>query len=170
MIPHCPSKQDSYELLMDGVSMKFSYAPNEIKLGDYGHFTESEDFRCEGNLFADLRSLSLNANVTPKHHRISERGGHQRESGVVRAYHHADGFTTLYRPLGLSLPSHDDFNSLLVSLSTRLTNRYLVTRVIQCLSDPRRPGSGIKTRWYNTAKPFVWHRNEGAGSVVGRAM
>ena len=31
MIPHCPSKQDS-ELLVDGVSMKFSYAPNEIKV------------------------------------------------------------------------------------------------------------------------------------------
>jgi len=33
MIPHGPSKQDSYELFVDGVSMKFSYAPNDIKVG-----------------------------------------------------------------------------------------------------------------------------------------
>ena len=39
MIPHCPSKQDSYELLMDGVSMKFSYAPNEIKVSTHTFHT-----------------------------------------------------------------------------------------------------------------------------------
>ena len=85
----------------------------------------------------------------------------------MRTYHYSGDFTELYKPLGLSLPSNDDFKALLVSLSTRLTNRYLVTRVIQCLADPRRPGSGT-THWYNIAKPFVWHRNECAGSVVVR--
>ncbi|KIM59902.1 hypothetical protein SCLCIDRAFT_978836 [Scleroderma citrinum Foug A] len=160
MIRHCPSKQPSYELLIDGVSMKFSYARNDIKLGDYGHLTHSEDFCCEGNLFGDLESLSLKANITPRQPKISERGGRQRESGVVRAYDcYPDDFEDLYKPLGLSLPSNDDFKPLLVSFSTRLTNRYLITGVIQCPPDPRESGSRT-THWYSIAKPFVWHRND----------
>ena len=84
----------------------------------------------------------------------------------MRARHYSGGSTEIYKPLGLSLPSNDDYKSLLVSFSTRLTNRYLITRVIQCSPDPRRPGSGT-THWHNIAKPFVWHRNEGTqGSMV----
>jgi len=177
MIHYFPTKQDGCELLMDGVSTIFSYTPDDIKvsthtfdtlrvlrdqLGDYGHFTDSEDFCCEGNLFTDL-------NITPRQHNISKWGGRQREGDGVRAYHFSGGFTELYTPLGLSLPSNDAFNSLLVSLSTRLTNRYLITRVIQCPPNPRQPGSGT-THLYNIAKPFVWHRNEGAKSVMGGAV
>jgi len=33
MMRHCLSGQDSYELLVDGVSMNFSYASNDIKVG-----------------------------------------------------------------------------------------------------------------------------------------
>ena len=32
MICHCPRKQDRCELLVDGVSNEFSYAPNDIKV------------------------------------------------------------------------------------------------------------------------------------------
>jgi len=36
MIPHCPSKRSGYELLVDGVSVKFSYyAPNDIKVSTH---------------------------------------------------------------------------------------------------------------------------------------
>ena len=127
---------------------------------DFGHFC------CEGNIFAELKSLSSKVNITPRQHKISEWGGDKRESDVVRTYHDSSGFIKLYRPIGLSLPSNDDFRSFLVSLSTRLTNRYLVTRVIQC---PRNPRSSSGTL-YTIAKPFVWHRNERAGSVAGRVM
>ena len=72
---------------------------------------------------------------------------------------------SLYEPLLLSLPSNDDLNSLLASFSARLTNRYLVTRVIQSLPDPQEPGSNTTTPLYTVAKPFVWHRNERAGFV-----
>jgi len=65
--------------------------------------------------------------------------------------------------LMLSLPSDDNFKSLLTSLSTRLANRYLVTRIVQRLPDPDQPGSNITTTLYSIAKPFVWHRNESAG-------
>ena len=91
----------------------------------------------------------------------------------MKAYHYSGGFTELYKPLGLSLPSDDNFNSSLVSLSTRLTNRYLVTRVIECPPDPRLYGSST-AYWYNIAKPFVWHRNEdpdsGGGSSDGEVI
>ena len=64
----------------------------------------------------------------------------------------------------LLLPSNDNFKSLLTSLSTRLTNRCLVTRIIQCPPDPRQPSSNITTYLYSIEKPFVWHRNESTGS------
>ena len=92
------------------------------------------------------------------------------ESDTVKAYGHFNCITYLYKPLGLSLPSNDDFKSLLVSLSTRLTDRYLITAVIQCDRNPRYCGSGSKSRWYNIVKPFVWDRNKGAGSVVGEQL
>ncbi|KIM56532.1 hypothetical protein SCLCIDRAFT_1220339 [Scleroderma citrinum Foug A] len=167
MIPHYPSKQRNFELLVDGASTKFSCAPNGIKLGDYGHFMDSENFCCEGNLLADLKSVSLKADITPREHIISEWNGHQGEGGVVSTHDDPVGFIEFCKPLGLSLPSNDDFKSLLVSFSTRLTNRYLITRVIQCPPDPRRSGSGTL---YNIAKPFVWHRNAGVGLVVGGAV
>ncbi|KIM59825.1 hypothetical protein SCLCIDRAFT_1217449 [Scleroderma citrinum Foug A] len=144
--------------------MEFSYAPNGIKLGDYGHFMDSA-FCCEGNLFAEFSSLPFKVNITPKQHKISERGGRQRESGVVMVYH-SGSFTELYKPLGLSLPSNDDFKSLLASLSTRFINRYLITKVIQCPLIPCGPDSST-AYWCNIAKPFVWHRIEDTGSVVG---
>ncbi|KIM51100.1 hypothetical protein SCLCIDRAFT_684040 [Scleroderma citrinum Foug A] len=65
---------------MDGVSIKLSYAPHGINLGDYA---DSEDFSCERTLFAELESLSSEANTTPGQHRISGRGQHQRESDVA---------------------------------------------------------------------------------------
>jgi len=71
----------------------------------------------------------------------------------------------LYKPLMLSLPSNDDLKSLLTSLSTQLTNRYLVTRIIQCPPDPDQPSSNITTPLYSVAKPFVWYQNESAGVV-----
>ena len=67
----------------------------------------------------------------------------------------------LYKPLMLSLPSNDGLKSLLTSLSTRLTNRYLVTRVIECDSD-----SSTLPYLCDIVKPFVWYRNESAGSAL----
>jgi len=43
MIPQCPSEQGSYELLVDGVSMEFSYAPNDIKVGTHTFHTLFEE-------------------------------------------------------------------------------------------------------------------------------
>ena len=136
-------------------------------MGDYGHFAASGDF-IEGNVFAEVESLFSKANIAPRQHKISQLGGDQRESDIVRAYHDSsDSSIELYKPLGLSLPSNDDFRSFLVSLSTRLTNRYLVTMAIQCPPDQHWSRSSTL---YTIAKPFVWHRNERAGSVARRAM
>ena len=174
---HCPRAQDSYDLLVDGASMNFSSTTNDHKastctlsytvwvlreqLGDYGHFTDSGDFCFEGNLFTDFK-----ANITPRKHKISLWDGHQGESSIVTVDHcgRLNPPIELYKPLGLSLPTNDDFKSLLVSLSTQLTNRYLVTQVIKCTHN-----SSMTTCLYNIAKAFVWHRHEGAGFVVGKA-
>ena len=110
-------------------------------------------------LFWDLESLSLKVNITPRQPKISEMDGRQREYGIVRAYDcYPDDFEELYKPLYLSLPSNDDFKSLLVSFSTRLVHKYLITGVIQCLPDPRDPCAPTR-HWSSVAKPFVWHRN-----------
>ncbi|KIM65460.1 hypothetical protein SCLCIDRAFT_1212178 [Scleroderma citrinum Foug A] len=168
MICDCPRKwQGNYWLLVDGISAKYSEASDGIKLGDYGYFSDSTRFCCEGNIFAHSESLSSKTNITPRQHVISQKGGSQRDSDYVNAWRdrHVGSATKLYKPFGLSLPSNDDFKSLLTSLSTRLTNRYLVTRVIQCLPDPCQPGSSITTPLCSIAKPFLWHLNEGAGSL-----
>jgi len=87
----------------------------------------------------------------------------------VRVWPHqtANSYLHLYRPSMMSLPSNDDFKSLLTSCSTRFTNRYLVTKIIQCPPDPEQPDSNITTPLYSVAKPLVWHRNESASSVAG---
>ena len=128
------------------------------QLGDYGRSADFKEFCCEGNLFADLELLSLMADITPRRHEISSMVAFDPTDS--RSLH-------LYKPLILSLPSNDDLKSLLNSFSTRLTNRYLVTRIIQCPLDPLEPGSDIATPLYSVAKPFVWHQNESTGSVSG---
>ena len=72
--------------------------------------------------------------------------------------------------LGLSLPINDEFKSLLVSFSARLTNRYLVTCVVEHTPDPLWLGSRETDHEYNFAKPFVWHRNQEADVVVGKVV
>jgi len=99
------------------------------------------------------------ADITPRLHKISTMD-------CVTAWHRTDvNNLDLYKPLMLSLPSHDDLKALLTSLSTRLVNGYLVTRVIQCSLHPFQPRSTITIPLYTVAKPFVWHRDERAGSV-----
>ncbi|KIM61357.1 hypothetical protein SCLCIDRAFT_908621 [Scleroderma citrinum Foug A] len=119
--------QDSHELHVDGVSMKFSKAPQGIKGG-----------------------------IVPRQHRVSHgKGGYQRDRNRVLARLNANDFIEVYKPLCLSLPSNDGVKTRLTSLSTRSTNRYLVTRVIQCPPDPCRLGSSI-TPFCIFAKPFIW--------------
>ena len=120
--------------------------------GGYGHFTDSKKFCCEGNL---SESLSLMVDITPIQHNddLSSTDHVIAWSGTNDSRNNDP--ITLFRPLMLSLPSNDDLKLLLTSFSTGLTNRYLVTWVIQN-QDPS---------YYSVAKPFVWHRNESTGSV-----
>jgi len=97
--------------------------------------------------------------VTPRQHKLSSKD-------YVIAWNPMDiCHINLYKPIMLSLPSNDDLKSLLTSFSTRLTNRYLVTGIIQCPPDPGQPDANITTPLYSVAKPFAWHRNESVGSV-----
>ncbi|KAL4069912.1 heterokaryon incompatibility protein-domain-containing protein [Scleroderma yunnanense] len=189
MIPHIKNGpyHGSYTLLVDGISMSFSRAPNGIKLGDYGYFTDSEDFLCEGNVFADLRSLVLEPYITPRQHTVTQQFGYNTDSDnvtVIDSEPFGD-WATLCKPLGLSLPSNHDFNSLLTSLGNRLTDRYLVIRVIQCAnaSSNERPASlrlwggpfrrssivDPTTPLCIIRKPFVWHHDGADSASVERS-
>ncbi|KAL4066337.1 hypothetical protein V8B97DRAFT_2025488 [Scleroderma yunnanense] len=107
MIPYSPRKLQSFYMKhKNGVSMTFFPAPDGIKVGDYGYFTDSDDFCCEGNIF----SISLPFN-------------YMEASGLFDP-------VTLHEPPGLSLPSNHVVNSLLAFLSTRLANKYIVVTVI----------------------------------------
>jgi len=121
---------------------------------------DSNKFSCQGNLIADFESLSLNVDIAPIQHKISSMD-HVPARNQTNNHH-----MLLYKPLMLSLPSNDGLKSLLTSFSTRLTNRYLVTKIIQCLPDPRQRSSTITIPLYSIEKPFVWHRNESASSVA----
>ena len=94
------------------------------------------------------------ADITPRQHNLSSTDHVVAWSGTNNDSRD-NGPINLFRPLMLSLPSNDDLKLLLTSFSARLTNRYLVTWVIQN-QDPS---------YYSVAKPLVWHRNESTGSV-----
>ncbi|KAL4072382.1 heterokaryon incompatibility protein-domain-containing protein, partial [Scleroderma yunnanense] len=131
-----------YKALVDGTPVRFLVTPNGTKvilqrqLGDYGYFTDSKDFHCEGNIFADFKSLASEPVITPKQHKIDAMDVSYTDGDYVITPHRSStyGYPQFYlhKPLGLALPNNHHFNSLLTSLSTQLTNRYLVTRVIQC--------------------------------------
>jgi len=149
--------------------MYFSCSARVLReqLGDYGRFTDCEDFCCEGNIFADLEwALPSKERITPRQHEVSEKGGYQREGSYVLARLNEDAFIELYKPLCLSLPINDEVKILLASLFTQSTNGYLVTRVIQCPPDPRWSGSSRSTTPFCIfVKPFIWNQNAGTGSV-----
>ncbi|KIM53204.1 hypothetical protein SCLCIDRAFT_1223016, partial [Scleroderma citrinum Foug A] len=69
MILDQPRKYNIYET--HGIPTNFLTARDGVKLGDYGHFTDSKEFCCEGSLFSDLESLSLMADISPRQHKIS---------------------------------------------------------------------------------------------------
>ena len=74
MISHCPSEQDSCDLLVDGVSMKFSYAPNNIKASTHAFHTLFESYENSWGTTVTLRTPRTSATketflnlLTPSH-------------------------------------------------------------------------------------------------------
>ena len=99
------------------------------QLGDYSHFMDSKEFYCEVNFFADLESLSLLADITPKQHKLLS----SRDCVMAGNWTDFHNFY-LYKPLCWHFQVSSNVE-LLTSLSTRFTNGYLITRVIQYSSD-----------------------------------
>ena len=87
------------------------------QLGDYGYFSDSGRFCRQGNLFADIKSFVSEVDTVPRQQEVMVG----QYSTIVDVDERA-----------LSLPSNHAFNSSLASLSPRLTNAYLVTRVVRC--------------------------------------
>ncbi|KAL4076543.1 heterokaryon incompatibility protein-domain-containing protein [Scleroderma yunnanense] len=174
------NERQQYKASVDQVFVKFLPAPNGIKakqLGDYGDFTGSEGFCREGNIFDDLKSLAPELDITPKQHKIGKiylLRGKEGTRSIFRRLISPFRHLTLYKPLGLSLPSNHHFTSLLASLSTQFANKYLISRIIQCPTAP--PGeppmqSSISTHsdqfprldvtipLCTIEKPLVWHQD-----------
>ena len=74
---------------------------------------DCEDFRCEGNIFTDLESLPLKEGITPRQHKVSQKG---EEGNYVLARLNEVAFIELYKPLCLSLPINDDVKTPLYSI------------------------------------------------------
>ena len=171
MLCDVPSKPRQ-TLQVDGIWMKFTLAHQGIQvstylsynawisreqLGDYGYFSDSGHFHHQGNLFTDVKHLIPEVDTIPRQQEM--RPGLDSNTEVVDNY-------------CLSLPSNHTFHSLLASLSPRFTNKYLVTRVVQCrrgeycvgilglVSDGRLvwgPNVGTTMTFCTIRKPFVWH-------------
>ena len=56
MIRHCPTKQDSCELLVDGVSIEFSYTPNDIKVSTHTFHTLFKSYENSWGTMVTLRT------------------------------------------------------------------------------------------------------------------
>ena len=61
MIRHCPSERDSRELLVDGVSMKFSYATNGIKVSTHTFYTLFESYENSWGTMVTIRTPRTSA-------------------------------------------------------------------------------------------------------------
>ena len=131
----CNLRGEPTTVTVDQVSVRFSLAGRGTKvsthalyalldlitrqLGDYGYFTSSGQFCSQGNLFFDFKSLISEVDITPRQSTTTS-------SNVVD-----DTYS--------SLPNNPAFNLFLASLAPRLTNSYIVTRVVQCFPCNCRP-------------------------------
>ena len=61
MIRHCSSKHRSCELLVDGVPVKFSYAPNGIKVSTHTFHTLFEAYENSWGTMVTLRTPRASA-------------------------------------------------------------------------------------------------------------
>ena len=68
--------------------------------------------------------------TTQRQHRIESKD--EASDCVKVGLGNAGSGDILDQPFGLSLPTNPDFNEFLASRSAELTNRHLVTRVVQC--------------------------------------
>lgn len=141
-------------------------------MGDYG-VMDSGQFRCRGNIFADFGSIASEEDIISGQHKVS----------LFFPFDPRD----VLDPLCLSLPSNPGVNSLLASLSSRLSNTYLVTRTVQLsrncestsistctfihdlivgLDGMSNSESDItKMTLCTIAMPLVWYRDEDSGSA-----
>ena len=90
--------------------------------------------------------------------RVFQKGGYPGDSDHVLARMNVHASIALYKPLCLSLPSIGAGNSPLASRSSR-SDKYFITRVIQCPPDPRWPGSDT-TPLCTFATPLIWRETE----------
>lgn len=107
-------------------------------MGDYGR-VENGNFKREGNIFEELKLLAAELGVNPMdvafhpvQRNVCDADDTDVESDNVTTKVWSGPALVLCRPVGLSLPNNQHIVLLLKALSTRLTARCLVMRVIRC--------------------------------------
>ncbi|KAI6012664.1 hypothetical protein F5J12DRAFT_545133 [Pisolithus orientalis] len=132
----------SHCLELDGRSVWFDECSHQrIALGDYGDFSDGH-FKRYGNVLEHMQDMqSLGFDPTDPAYRpvVSRASGYhsalnrmQNQNDLVATFHNEERHLELYQPVGLSLPNNRHFTLLLKALSTRLADKHLVIRVIQC--------------------------------------
>ena len=127
-------------------------------MGDYGYFTDSGRFCGQGNVFTDIKALTPKADFVPVQHSVSISSSPYYPRVIPDK-------------VGWSLPDNHAFKSFLASLSARLTNAYLATRIVRlvpsgksnrCLMVGTKNSSTMSL--CTIAKPLVWFRDVNTGS------
>ena len=167
-----PQKYE-YILRVDGVRLEFLLVRDDAnvssflssvqrltsseQLGDYGYFIDSGMFCGQGNVFTDIKALTTKADFVPTQHSVS----------ILSCPYYSQVIPAKF---GWSLPNNCAFNSLLASLSVRLTNAYLVTRLVRLV--PRGKSNRCLTvgtedcstmSLCTIVKPLVWFRDVDTG-------
>ncbi|KAL4070228.1 heterokaryon incompatibility protein-domain-containing protein [Scleroderma yunnanense] len=140
---------DRHSLLVDQIDTEFLRAPTcpGIKLGDYGSCQTDRNFQYEGNIFEDLKSPIIRSYVCidpadsallPVEYKVHKSSSENVDGDPVITICRTNNDTSgvprlaLFQPVCLALPDNCYSVSLLKALSVHLTDRYLVTMVVQC--------------------------------------
>ncbi|KAI6142930.1 hypothetical protein BKA82DRAFT_4186494 [Pisolithus tinctorius] len=175
----------SHRLKLDGWWVWLDkHAGQKIVLGDYGDYSDG-NFKCDGNIFEDMRALGIDSMDPVYHPVVSRVSGDQFYWHEFRDQNDHDlpydddrKELELNRLKGYSLPANQHFVLLLKAYCTRLAGKYLVITIIQHSDVPLRIGCRAKRRdsggelapnnvnhfadltpFYTVASPQVWRRD-----------
>ncbi|KAI5988744.1 heterokaryon incompatibility protein-domain-containing protein [Pisolithus albus] len=131
------------DLKVDSYGAQFFLTKVEVKLGDYGRFTCNGDrFERQGNIFDLAMKLGADVPMDPVQNIICHQDKWKAGKNPLVAHperhkwnddcRHSYPSLALYNAVGWSLPVTQQLVAFLNSLSFRLSDAILVTRIIQC--------------------------------------
>ncbi|KAI6102878.1 hypothetical protein F5141DRAFT_235966 [Pisolithus sp. B1] len=126
--------------LLGGLVEADECSGQRIALGDYGDYSDGKFIRT-GNIFEDMRAPGIDLEDStncPVFHSVyissplARRMDLKNQDYLVVAYRSWHTHLVLHQPRASSLPANEHVSLLLKALSTRLSEKHLVTTIIQC--------------------------------------